>query len=165
MEKKRYVIVGTGSRAGMYVDAITNTYRDSAELIALCDTSHVRMNWYNQRLSTTLGIKPLPTYHANDFDQMIKDVKPDIVIVTSMDRTHHLYIIRAMELGCDVISEKPMTVDADKLKAIFDAIDRTGKSLRVAFNYRYAPAYTLLREQIMKGVIGRPLAVDFSWLL
>jgi predicted dehydrogenase len=163
--KKRYAIVGTGSRAGMYVDAITTTYRDSAELVGLCDTSHVRMNWYNQQLSASLGIKPLPTYHANDFDQMVKDTHPDIVIVTSMDRTHHLYIIRAMELGCDVITEKPMTVDAEKLNAIFETIDRTGRSLRVAFNYRYAPAYTQLRDQIMKGVIGRPLAVDFSWLL
>jgi predicted dehydrogenase len=96
---------------------------------------------------------------------MIADTKPDVVIVTTMDSTHHLFIIRAMELGCDVISEKPMTITVESLRAIYDAIDRTGKSLRVTFNYRYAPAYTRLRELIMQGVVGRPLAVDFSWLL
>ena len=46
-----------------------------------------------------------------------------------------------------------------------DAIKRTGKSLRVTFNYRYAPAYTKFRELVMQGVVGRPLAVDFSWML
>src|SRR5690606_17599671 len=41
----------------------------------------------------------------------------------------------------------------------------TGKSLRVTFNYRYAPAYTKVRELVMLGAVGRPLSVDFSWLL
>lgn len=161
MSKKRYAIVGTGSRAGMYVEAITSTYADSAELVALCDLSQTRMNWYNQKL----GPLACPTYHPDEFDRMVQETKPDVVIVTTIDATHHTYIVRAMELGCDVITEKPMTMDADKAKAIFDAIDRTGCSLRVTFNYRYSPAYTKLREVIMQGTIGRPLAVDFSWIL
>jgi predicted dehydrogenase len=70
-----------------------------------------------------------------------------------------------MALGCDVITEKPMTIDLEKLRAIFDAIDATGKQLRVTFNYRYAPAYTRFRELLMAGVVGRPLLVDFSWML
>src|SRR5690606_16125019 len=41
----------------------------------------------------------------------------------------------------------------------------TGKSLRVTFNYRYAPAYTKVRELVMLGAVGRPLHVDFTWLL
>ena len=163
--KKRYALVGTGSRAGMFVDAVTKTYPDVAELVAFCDLSQVRMNWYNQRLLNEHGLTPLPTYKAADFDRMVEETKPDTIIVTTMDSTHHIYIIRAMELGCDAISEKPMTTDLDKVKAIYDAIERTGKSLRVTFNYRYSPAYTRFRELIMEGKVGRPLAVDFSWVL
>lgn len=100
-----------------------------------------------------------------EFDRMIQETRPDIVIVSTIDATHHLYIIRAMELGCDVITEKPMTTSLDSLKAIYDAIERTGRQLRVTFNYRYAPAYTRLRELILEGKVGRPLAVDFSWML
>ncbi len=163
--RKRYAIVGTGSRAGMYVEALTETYRETAELVAFCDLSQVRMNWYNQQLQSRLNMPPHPTYLAAQFEQMITDTKPDVVIVSTMDSTHHLYIIRAMELGCDVITEKPMTTTVESLRAIYDGIQRTGKSLRVTFNYRYAPAYTRLRELLMKGVVGRPLAVDFSWVL
>ncbi len=160
MSRKRYAQVGTGSRAGMYIGALSDTYQDSAELVALCDLSQTRMDWYNRQITP-----PVKTYLAADFDHMIEETKPDTVIVTTMDRTHHTYIIRAMELGCDVITEKPMTTDAEKLNAIYDAVQRTGRKLRVAFNYRYAPAYTALRGEIMKGTIGQPLAVDFSWLL
>ncbi len=163
--RKRYALVGTGSRAGMFIEAITKTWRDVAELVGFCDLSQTRMDWYNQKLQQESGLAPLPTYLAAQFDQMILETKPDVVIVTTIDATHHQYITRAMELGCDVISEKPMTTDATKAKAIFDTIERTGHKLRVSFNYRYAPAYTKLRELIMSGAVGRPLAVDFSWML
>ena len=164
-QRKRYAIVGTGSRAGMYVDAISGPYHEVAQLVGLSDLRQTRMNWYNKQLADQDDSAPLPTYHASQFDRMIAETKPDVVIVTTIDAFHHQYIARAMELGCDVISEKPMTIDAEKTRIIFDAIARTGKSLRVAFNYRYAPAYTALRQLLMKSTVGRPLAVDFSWVL
>jgi len=163
--KKRFAVVGTGGRASMFIQAITTTYRESCELVALCDLSQTRMNWHNELLETQAGLAPVPTYHADQFDQMISDTHPDTVIVASMDATHHLYINRAMELGCDVISEKPMTIDAEKARSIFETIERSGKIQRVTFHFRYAAAFTKLREQIMQGVVGRPLCVDFSWLL
>jgi predicted dehydrogenase len=58
-----------------------------------------------------------------------------------------------------------MTTDAKKLRAIFAAIAQTGRSLRVAFNYRYAPAHTRFKQLIHEGAIGRPLLIDFSWML
>lgn len=164
-QKTRYALVGTGSRAGMFIDAITGVYKEVAELVGFCDLSQTRMDWYNTQLAENQHMEPLPMYLANQFGLMIEETKPDTVIVTTMDATHHIYIVRAMELGCDVISEKPMTTDITKMKAIYDAIARTGKSLRVTFNYRYAPAYTRFRELIIEGAVGRPLAVDFSWIL
>ena len=157
---KTYAVVGTGSRAGMFVRAVTDTYKEHCRLVALCDPSQVRMDWHNGRLES-----PIPTFKAADFEQMIREAKPDTVIVTTVDATHHQYIIRALELGCDVISEKPMTTDEVKAKAIFGAVERSGKSLRITFNYRYAPAYTKFREVVASGVVGRPLSVNFMWLL
>jgi predicted dehydrogenase len=165
VQKKRYALIGTGSRSRMFIDALITTYHDIADLVAFADLSQTRMDWYNHHLETTAGLAPIPTYHADQFDTMIAETHPDCVIVTTMDATHHKYIVRAMELGCDVITEKPMTTDIEKMKAIFQAIEKTGKSLRVSFNYRYAPAYTRFRELVMEGVVGKPLSVDFSWLL
>jgi predicted dehydrogenase len=163
--RQRYAIVGTGSRAGLYIDAISGPYRETAELVGLCDLSQTRMAWHNRRLEAEGNGPPRPAYQADAFERMIADTEPDTVIVTTVDATHHQYIVKAMELGRDVITEKPMTTDALKLQEIFDAIARTGRSLRVAFNYRYAPAYTVFRRLMLDGVVGRPLCVDFSWLL
>jgi len=163
-ERKRYALVGAGSRAGMYIEATTGKFSHCAALVGLCDLSHTRMNWHNQGLAAR-GLPAAPSYLADDFDRMISQTQPDTVIVTTVDASHHEYILRALERGCDVISEKPLTTTLDRLKLIDGAMKRTGKSLRVTFNYRYAPAFTRFRELIRAGQVGRPLAVDFSWLL
>ena len=164
-QKKRYAQVGVGGRARFFYEAVAGRFSETSELVAFCDVNQTRMNYANKVLQEKYGYAPLPTYNFTAFDEMIKNEKPDAVIVTSMDRTHHTYIIRAMELGCDVISEKPMTVDEVKAQAIIDAIKRTGRKLRVTFNYRYAPHNTKIRELIMDGTIGDVTSVHFEWLL
>ena len=162
---KTYVQVGVGGRARFFYEAIAGPYRETARLVAFCDVNQTRMDYANRILKEKYGLDPIPTYNSSQFDDMIKAHKPDVVIVTSIDRTHHRYIVRAMELGCDVLTEKPMTTDEEKAQAILDAIRRTGRKLRVSFNYRYAPYNTKIRELIMDGAIGDVFSVHFEWLL
>lgn len=164
MAKKRFAHVGIGGRARMYYNALVDTFSETSELVAFCDINRTRMEYANEFVESKLGYK-VPMYGADEFEKMIEETKPDTVIVTSIDRTHHRYIIKAMEMGCDVISEKPMTMDADKCQQILDAIERTGKSLRVTFNYRYAPHNTKLRELIMNDTIGKVTQIHFEWML
>lgn len=163
--KTRFAQVGTGGRARFFYEALAKTYSDTSEIVAFCDINQTRMDYANSVLQDKYGMAKVPTYLHNEFEEMIKTEKPDTVIVTSIDRTHSTYIIKAMELGCDVITEKPMTTDEVKAQAIIDAIKRTGKKLRVTFNYRYAPHNTKIRELIMNGTIGEIYSVQFDWLL
>ncbi|HTG71539.1 MAG TPA: Gfo/Idh/MocA family oxidoreductase, partial [Candidatus Udaeobacter sp.] len=48
---------------------------------------------------------------------------------------------------------------------ILDAVERTGRRVRVTFNYRYAPHHTKARELIASGTIGKVTSVHFEWLL
>ncbi|MGM0880184.1 MAG: Gfo/Idh/MocA family protein [Bacillota bacterium] len=165
MTKKRYVLVGSGGRAEFFYGALATDFRDTSELLAFCDINQTRMDYANSRLVNKYDYEPVRTYKSNEFDRMIEEEKPDAVIVTSVDRTHHTYIIRALELGCDVVTEKPMTVDEKKCQQIVDAVERTGRSVRVTFNYRYAPHHTKARELIANGAIGKVTSVHFEWLL
>lgn len=157
---KRYAIVGTGSRSMMFRDAILNTYADTCELVALCDVNPLRMQaWQKPRELD------LPTYAPVDFEKMIEAHQVDVVIVTTVDRTHHEYICRAMEAGCDVVSEKPMTVDTEKCSQILETQQRTGKKLTVTFNYRYAPRNSKVKELLQSEMIGTVTSVHFEWML
>ncbi len=108
MSKKRYVQIGLGSRSEMYSIALVESFKDQHELVGLCDTNPGRLqnraDWAKEH-----GVE-VRTYAANEFDRMIAECTPDWVIVTPPDYMHDLYICRAMELGCDVITEKAMAV-------------------------------------------------------
>lgn len=162
--RRRYAIVGLGSRHELYQDGIEKVHAATAELVALCDVNAGRIELARQRSARNGAVVPAG-YPAADFERMIRERRPDTVIVTSVDATHHEYIIRAMDAGCDVITEKPMTTDAEKARAILAAKQRTGRRLRVTFNYRYSPPRSQVKDLLMSGAIGDVLSVDFHWLL
>ncbi|HSI84362.1 MAG TPA: Gfo/Idh/MocA family oxidoreductase [Candidatus Methylacidiphilales bacterium] len=165
VDRRRYALVGAGGRSWMFTHALAGTYSATSELVAFCDTNATRMKFYNSEIASKFGHAPVPMYAAADFDRMVSETRPDVVIVCSIDRTHHTYIVRAMELGCDVISEKPMTTDIEKCREILDAVERTGRRLTVTFNYRYSPLRSKVKELLAAGAIGEVQSVHFEWLL
>ena len=161
MTKKRYVLVGTGGRSLMYIKALTDgTYREQGELVGLCDINPGRLEYYSKKIENEFKHPRVPVYKAADFDRMIEECRPDTVIVTTIDRTHHRYGCRAMELGCDVISEKPMTTDIEKCQAIVNTRKETGRNYTVTFNYRYAPRNSRIKELLQSGICGTVTSVN-----
>lgn len=165
MNKKRYVIVGTGGRAVSYLQPMVTTYREHCELVGLCDLSAARMRHYNDYLDGSWGYHRVPAYPADQFDRMVGEQRPDVVLVCTVDALHHDYIIRALRLGCDVVTEKPLTIDAEKCRLVLQAVAETGRQLRVAFNYRWQPFRTKVKELIASGTIGTVKTVNMEYLL
>lgn len=162
----RYVQVGVGHRSLMYADAIGKEYKSSAVLTAMCDTNPGRLALRGEYMCEKYKYPEIALYSSKDFAVMIRDQKPDVVIVTSgPDVTHDEYIIKAMEMGCDVVTEKPMTIDARRCQRIIDTSKKTGKNVRVTFNYRYSPPRSQLKELLASGLIGKVLSIDFEWAL
>ncbi len=161
--RRKYVNVGVGSRSRMYLSAITDTFKDGNELVGVCDVNPGRLDVAANFVAAN-GAKPRK-YLAADFDKMLKELKPDCVIVTTPDAFHDEYIVRALDAGCDCLTEKPLTITAEKAQRIIDACKRNNRSVRVMFNYRYSPPRTQVKDLLMSGVIGDVMSVDFHWLL
>lgn len=157
--KIKVAVVGTGIRGNtMWGRSLVNGYPDELEMVGLCDINPGRVEFGKRYIGTDC-----PTY--TDFTQMIEETQPDKVIVTTRDDTHHLYIVQGMEMGCDIITEKPMTTDEEKCQAIIDAKEGTGRDVIVTFNYRYSPHRQRMKEILMSGRIGKLTSVDFHWYL
>jgi len=162
--KRRYAMVGVGHRSYLYQAAIHSTFGAGSELVGLCDTNPGRLK-LGQRFAAQSGRPEPRVFGATEFDQMLAQTRPDLVIVTTVDGFHHEYICRAMQQGYDVLTEKPMTTNAEYCQAIVDTAIRTKRRCRVAFNYRYTPVRTQIKEILMSGTIGDVLSVDFHWML
>jgi predicted dehydrogenase len=158
-KKTRVAIVGTGGRGtGMWGRSLLADQGDKVELVGLCDINPLRVKVAQEFIKTDA-----PTY--TNFDQMVKETKPDKIIVTTVDATHHEYIIRGMQLGKDIITEKPMTTDEIKCKNILETEKQTGRKVIVTFNYRYSPHRQKMKEILMSAEIGEIVSVDFHWYL
>ena len=134
------------------------THATTAELVAVCDVNPGRIELARARSAGRGGAVPRG-YLAGDFSRLLAETRPEVVIVTTPDAAHASYVVAALEAGCEVITEKPMTTEADSCRRILDACRRTGRHCRVAFNYRYSPARTQVKDLLLRGTIGEVLSV------
>jgi len=157
--KLRVALVGTGIRGnGFWGRRLVQNYKNELEFVGLCDRNEGRVKFAPKMIGTDC-----PTF--TDFDLMMNTVKPDMLIVTTMDSTHHEYIIKGLEFGVDVITEKPMTTDEVKCRKILETERKTGNKVIVGFNYRYGTLFTAIKEQLETRKIGDITSVDFHWYL
>ena len=153
--KLRMAIVGTGSRGSFtWGQEVVKGFSDVVDIVGLCDHNGKRVEAAKKLIGTSA-----PTF--TDFDRMIRETKPDTVTVTTVDGTHAKYIIRAMELGCDVMSEKPLCTDEQQCQAILDAQKKTGKKITVTFNARHGLKDKKLKSLLLEKAIGDVISVDF----
>jgi predicted dehydrogenase len=158
----RYALIGTGSRAQMYLDAIAGAHAEHAELVAVGDTNPGRVEWSLQQ-HPALGA-PV-RFEPDGLAEVVRALRVDRVIVTTPDLTHADYIVTALHAGADVVVEKPLTTTEEGVRRIAEAVERTGRDVRVTFNYRYSPRNSALRRVIASGEIGEVTSVHFEWVL
>lgn len=158
-KKIKLALVGTGHRgSGFWGSTLLKSFGDVTEFVGLCDINPGRLAYAKDVMRVTC-----PAYA--DFKQMLRESKPDYVIVTTVDAEHDEQIITALEMGCDVITEKPMTTDEIKCKRILEAEKRTGRKVIVAFNYRHSVHAMQVKELLAQQRIGKVTSVDFNWYL
>ncbi|BCT77423.1 dehydrogenase [Sinomonas cyclohexanicum] len=167
-EPRSYAIVGTGSRAQMYIDALAGSHAGQGRVVAFVDTNERRMSHYDSRAAVASGPVPLH-YTPERLEEMFSVERPHAIVVTSPDSTHARYVTAALARGVDVVCEKPLTTSAEGLRSIVDAARReketSGAKLVVTFNYRYSPRNSVIKDIIQSGQIGKVTSVHFEWCL
>lgn len=156
---KNMVIVGAGSRCyESFATVINKNYSDKIKIVGVCDTNIKRCEFFRDTIDKCIKV-------YTDFDKMLDELNPHLVMVATQDCFHHEYVIRALKKGCKVLTEKPMTIDVEKCLAIRQAEKETGNNVTVTFNCRFMPYFAKLKELISSGIIGKPLAVNYDYLL
>jgi predicted dehydrogenase len=137
---------------------LVQRYSDVLDVVGLCDINPKRA----LAARTFMGVT-CPTFTS--VDEMLNTTRPDLLMVTTVDGFHHEYIVKGLDRGIDVMTEKPMTTDEAKCQLVLDAEKRNRRPIVVTFNYRYAPAHQKIKEVLLSNEIGRIISVDFSWYL
>ncbi|OGV69906.1 MAG: hypothetical protein A2283_11045 [Lentisphaerae bacterium RIFOXYA12_FULL_48_11] len=153
-KRRRVAMVGTGGRGMFWCGEILKNYSDVVDLVGLCDNNGKRVAAARNLLGTTS-----PTF--TDFDLMVKETKPDAILVTTMDSVHVRHILRGLELGCDVISEKPLCTDERQCKEILKAAKKSANKIIVTHNARHYPEAKKIKQMLMDKALGDLISVDY----
>jgi predicted dehydrogenase len=158
-KKRRVALVGTGIRGtGFWGKYLNENYSDVVDYVGLCDINPGRLEYALEYMGVDCRV-------FTDFDAMLAEARPDLVIVTTVDSTHDEFIVKGLDAGIDVITEKPMTTDETRCQAILDAAEKAKGKLIVALNYRNGIIFSRLKEHLLNEKIGRLTSIDFHWYL
>lgn len=155
----KVVLVGTGVRGtSFWGKRLVEQYPQKLSFVGLCDINPGRVKFAREYMGVNCPV-------FTDFDLMLRETRPDLVIVCTKDSTHHEFIVKGLEFGADVLTEKPLTTDEDRCRQIVEAERKSKKNLIVGFNYRWSPYMTKIKELLQNKSIGEITSVDFHWYL
>ena len=137
---------------------MVNHVPQAVELVGLCDPVVARCQDACEGYGLSAGC-------FSDYDRMLAETHPDLVVVVSPEHVHAEHIVKALDAGCRVATEKPLCTTAADAARILEAEQRSGSSLFMGFNYRHIPLCSKIREVVCSGAIGRPVSVDLTWYL
>ena len=147
MEKVRLGIIGCGGIAnGKHLPALKKI--KEVELVAFCDIIVERA----EKAAKEYGVEGAKAYE--DFNEMLKNEKLDVVHVCTPNNVHAPASIAAMEAGCHVMCEKPMAKNVEQAQAMLDAQKRTGMKLTIGYQNRFNPESQFVKRACDNGELG-----------
>ena len=131
-----------------------------AELVAVCDWNPARAEEGGKKLG-------VPSY--TDVEEMFSNVKPDVVSVATGGHEyaseHYLPVIQALEHGCHVLCEKPVSNEIEPAWKMVRKARERGLCFAVNLNHRFTPAARKAKEWLREGRIGNPLFMNMEmWI-
>src|SRR5688572_6129935 len=96
----RYALIGTGHRGtGMWGSDVQKGYADVVEFVGLCDPNPKRAEASRQLIGASCPI-------FTSFDELCEKARPELVGVTTIDAHHAEYIVKGLDRGLRVLTEK-----------------------------------------------------------
>ena len=151
-QRVRVGIVGCGAIVReAHLPVITSD--PGVEVVLLCDRDRGNATL----LAREFGLDAAITKDVADFAG-----KVDLAIVAVPPRFHAPIAIQLLEMGIDVLCEKPLAIDIGDGKRMVETSRRTGRMLAVALMMRFFPHNQWLKDLVEDGEIGviRELVVE-----
>lgn len=150
----KIAVLGLGQRGTLYADIVRDK-RPDCQIVAVCDTQPYRLS----KAKEFYGI-PDEYLFSDEESFFAKGKLADILFICTMDRAHYRQAVRAVELGYDVLLEKPISPTEEECKEIVATAKKYGRKMAICHVLRYTPFYSEMKTRIARGDIGRVITVS-----
>lgn len=154
-EKVRVGIIGTSWYADFMHLPILSLY-ERADVVAICGRNQERAGEMADKYS-------VPQVFA-DYRRMIANGSLDAIIIATPDDTHYEMTMAALDTGLHVLCEKPVALNADHARAMYEKSEEIGVKHMVMFTFHGLPNYRHLKQLVDSGYLGRPYHGHFRYV-
>lgn len=148
MKEITAVVIGAGNRADCYAEYSLN-YPGQLSFTAVAEPIKERADYFKAKYN-------IPDNNVFD-DWKVLLSKPkmaDVAFICTQDKMHFEPAMKALDLGYNLLLEKPIAVSAEECKAIAKKANEKGLTVTVCHVLRYTKFYRKIKEIIDSGVIG-----------
>ena len=154
MKKLKVIIIGAGNRGGTYADFMSQM-PEKYEVVAVAEPRDSRRERIKQM-------------HNIPDEMCFTDYKPlfalgkiaDVALIATMDRDHFEPAMMAIDLGYDLLLEKPITPTPEECIALTKHANEKGVKVVICTVLRYTFLFNKLKEIIDSGRIGRVMSIN-----
>ncbi|MBO7186926.1 MAG: Gfo/Idh/MocA family oxidoreductase [Clostridia bacterium] len=146
-------VIGAGARGNAYTGCMLDR-PDEFKVVAICDKNEKRV----ANMAKRLGVDNNGLYYNED--EFFKEKRADLLIVATQDQDHVGHAIKGLELGYDILTEKPISNKEEECRQLLDAQRKAGRKVFVCHVLRYAPAFVKMKELIDCKLIGETVMID-----
>lgn len=141
-------ILGCGSRGFHAYGTLINDMKDKFRIVALCDADEKELTL----VGDIFDVDKKDRYLSDE--EFFKERRSDIIIIATLDKQHYGHAMKAMNLGYDILLEKPITDSRKECEDLLAAQKKNHNVVVVCHVLRYAKAFVKAKELLDSGVIG-----------
>ncbi len=148
------IMIGAGNRGNTYSDYRLH-FPDQMEMVGVAEPIEERNRRYAERHNISKEKRFVTWEHVFDRPKFA-----DAVIIATPDRLHYGPCMKALEMGYDVLLEKPISPSEEECLDILNLARKTGRIVAVCHVLRYAPYFIELKRMIDEGAVGELVSID-----
>ncbi len=155
MEKLKVAVISCGMISNKAHIPSYQYYPGRCEVVAVCDLNE-------EACEATVRRFNIPHWYK-DVEEMLVKEKPDLVSVCVPNGFHKSMTMLALSHGCHVLCEKPVALNYQDAKEMFDYAGEKGKTLVACQVLRFYPEYLFAREMSENGTLGDVYYSEFAF--
>lgn len=153
MKQYSVILIGAGLRGKAYTDIMYNC-SDKFKVVAVAEPEKNRRDYIKNKhgLSDDMCF--------NSYEEILSKPKmADLALITTMDDLHYLPAMKAIELGYDILLEKPVAPTEKECVDILLAAEKKGVKVLVCHVLRYTPFFKAVKKLVMEGTVGKIMSI------
>lgn len=156
MEQFKVIVIGGGQRGQIYTNVMAKM-PDKFQVVGVAEPVQMNRDYIRDKHH----IAPENCYTS--WEQILDRPRfADVAIIGTQDKMHYAPAMKALELGYNLLLEKPVAPTAKECMEIWQQAQKYGRKIMVCHVLRYTSFYSKVKELLDADVIGKVITMNHT---